>query len=394
MATEQILLTKQNIEGLPVPSKGRVFYRDAKLTGLGLWVTSEGTKTFQLYRKVDGRPQRTKIGRYPEVLPEQARRKAQKLIGLIADGRDPREEAREKKEELTLGKFFAKYLDGYAKVYKKTWQEDEAQYKRHLKHWSRRKLSSISLADIQRLHAQLGGIKGVYAANRIITLLHAVFNLATKWGDYGGQNPVAGVKKFEEESRDRYLRPEELPRFFAALVSLSEDMRDFFRLCLFTGARKSNLLAMRWDQIHLDSAIWATAPGITKGKKRFPVPLLDEVVEILKKRRRSAGNSEWVFPGPGKTGHLQEPKKAWAKLLKAADIEGLRIHDLRRTLGSWQAAQGTSLQIIGKTLGHTSLGATQIYARLNIDPVRDSMEKAVNAINKAGQAEKATSSLE
>ena len=390
MATERIHLTKKNIEDLPLPSEGRVFYRDSKITGFGLWVTSEGTKTFQLYRKVNGRPQRTKLGRYDDILPDQARRKAQKLIGQIADGIDIREEAKARNEELTLGRFFTKYLENYAKVYKKTWQEDEAQYNRHLKRWSRRRLSSITLSDIQTLHAQLGGNQGIYAANRIVTLLHALFNLAGKWGDFTGQNPAAGVKRFEEESRERYLHPEELPRFFGALDQISEDMQDFFRLCLLTGARKGNLLAMRWDMIFIESATWEIPPGVAKGKKRMRVPLLDEAIEILKKRRLNGGDSDWVFPGSGKSGHMQEPKKAWAKLLRAADIKGLRIHDLRRTLGSWQAAQGTSLQIIGKSLGHTSLGATQIYARLNIDPVRDSMELAINAINKAARAEETT----
>ena len=384
MATQKIHLTKQRVEDLLLPSEGRIFYRDAKLTGFGLWVSSEGTKTFQLYRKVGGRPQRTKLGRFPDILPEQARRKAQRLIGLIADGIDPREEMKARTEELTLGKFFTKYLEGYAKPYKRTWQEDEGQFSRHLKRWSRRRLSSITLSDVQSLHTQIGEEKGVYSANRIVTLLHALFNLAGKWGDFTGQNPAAGVKRFEEESRERYLQPEELPRFFSALEELSQDMRDFFLLGLFTGARKGNLLAMRWDQLRLESATWNIPPASSKNKRHIQVPLLPEAVEILERRLDLVGDAEFVFPGPGKTGHLQEPKKAWGKLLKAAGIEGLRIHDLRRTLGSWQAAQGASLPIIGKSLGHTSLGATQIYSRLNIDPVRASMGSAVEAMLEAG----------
>jgi integrase len=63
----------------------------------------------------------------------------------------------------------------------------------------------------------------------------------------------------------------------------------------------------------------------------------------------------------------------------------LRIHDLRRTLGSWQAALGTSLPIIGKSLGHQSLEATQIYSRLELDPVRQSVERAGAALLAAGR---------
>ena len=81
-----------------------------------------------------------------------------------------------------------------------------------------------------------------------------------------------------------------------------------------------------------------------------------------------------------------EPKTAWKRIIARAGIKDLRIHDLRRTLGSWQAAAGSSLPIIGKSLGHKSLGATQIYARLNLDPVRASVNKATEAMLLAAKA--------
>ena len=64
--------------------------------------------------------------------------------------------------------------------------------------------------------------------------------------------------------------------------------------------------------------------------------------------------------------------------MKQAEIENLRIHDIRRTLGSYQAITGASLHVIGKSLGHKSSISTQIYARLTTDPVRASMETATN----------------
>lgn len=86
------------------------------------------------------------------------------------------------------------------------------------------------------------------------------------------------------------------------------------------------------------------------------------------------------FPGTSKSGHIEEPKKAWASLLKHAEIENLRMHDLRRTFGSFMAAQGASLQMIGKALGHKSQEATLIYARLNLDPVRQAVNAAAAAM--------------
>ena len=93
---------------------------------------------------------------------------------------------------------------------------------------------------------------------------------------------------------------------------------------------------------------------------------------------------EWVFPSYGKTGHLVEPKKAWNRLLDRAEISDLRIHDLRRTLGSWQAATGASLPVIGKSLGHKNQATTAIYARLDLDPVRQAVNTATAAMLAAG----------
>lgn len=102
----------------------------------------------------------------------------------------------------------------------------------------------------------------------------------------------------------------------------------------------------------------------------------------------------YVFPGNGKKGYLMEPRKGWERILKRAGIEDLRIHDLRRTLGSWQAKTGASLAIIGKSLNHKHQNTTAIYARLDLDPVRASVEKATNAILEAAGIEKSTSRKE
>lgn len=106
------------------------------------------------------------------------------------------------------------------------------------------------------------------------------------------------------------------------------------------------------------------------------IPLLPDAVEILR-RRRAETSSIFVLEGPGKKGHYMEPKRAWGTLLKRAKLEDLRIHDLRRSMGSWMTIQGASLPIVGKALGHKTSQATSIYARLNLDPVRAAMEAAV-----------------
>ena len=109
------------------------------------------------------------------------------------------------------------------------------------------------------------------------------------------------------------------------------------------------------------------------------IPLGPDVLDILR-RRRAETSSVFVLPGPGAKGHYMEPKRAWATLLKRAKLDDLRIHDLRRSLGSWMTIGGTSLPIVGKALGHKTSQATSIYARLNLDPVRIAMEKAAEGM--------------
>ena len=138
--------------------------------------------------------------------------------------------------------------------------------------------------------------------------------------------------------------------------------------------------------VNLIEQVWTIPAEQFKTGKAMQVILSPEALQILARRRKYA-SSEWVFPSHGKRGHLVEPKWAWGRLLKRAGIENLRIHDLRRTLGSWQAAQGSSLPIIGKSLGHARPESTAIYARLNLDSVRASVNAATAAIGKAGTAE-------
>ena len=76
-------------------------------------------------------------------------------------------------------------------------------------------------------------------------------------------------------------------------------------------------------------------------------------------------------------------RRAWLRILDRAEIEDVRIHDLRRTMGSWQARTGASMIVIGKSLGHKSQQATAVYARLDLDPVRQSMEAATSAMLQA-----------
>lgn len=178
-----------------------------------------------------------------------------------------------------------------------------------------------------------------------------------------------------------------MPRFFEALAEEpNHTIRDYFLISLLTGARRANVLSMRWQDINFERAEWRIER--TKNNDPQTITLTPEAIEILKNRQPS-DTAIYVFPSTGKSGHLIEPKKGWQRVLERAGIKDLRIHDLRRTLGSWQAKTGASLAIVGKSLNHRSPNTTAIYARLDLDPVRESLERATSAMLVAGGLKKA-----
>ena len=378
MAQEKVNFTKAAIIAEVAPETGRTYLHDAKEAGLVLMVTAAGRKTFQLYKKHKGRPVRVTLGTWPEITVEQARKKCREAKVELAEGRNPNDALRQDRQEMTLAELFDQYMERHAKQHKRSWQADQDAYTRHIaRPLGNKKLSAITRKDIADLHGRIGKDRPT-TANRLLALLSSVFGRAAEFGLWEGGNPCASVRRFPEQSRDRFLSGDELRRFFEALEQEPNDTaRDFFSVALLTGARRSNVLEMKWADLDLDAATWRI--GRTKNGTPQTVALVEPVVELLRERKRQA-SSVFVFPGKGATGHLVEPKKGWTRICKAAGIEGARIHDLRRTMGSWQAKTGASLPVIGKSLNHKNQSTTAIYARLDLDPVRSAMEKAAAAM--------------
>jgi integrase len=382
----ELTFTEKRIENLPLPPVGakQIYYRDAKTRGFAVAVYPTGAKTFILYRKVQGRPERILIGKWPDMPVVVARGKAEEMNGQIAAGGNPAEELRQKRLEGTFKNLFERYLKDHAKPHKqpRSVAEDEANYRRYLSGWGTRKLSTITRRDVDRLHGELRSDRGVYAANRTLALLSTMFNKAPEWG-WQGVNPCKGVKKFPEVSRERFLTQDEMPRFIKALAEEpSRDFRDFIMLDLLTGARRSNILAMRWEEIDFAGAAWRIPR--TKGNKSQTIPLVGPALRILQSRRESVG-SEWVFPSNIVAGqHVQEYRKPWGKLLERAGIENLRFHDVRRTLGSWLSKSGAAMPIIKAALGHADIATTQIYTRSEDAGVRNALEVTAQRMLEAG----------
>lgn len=383
-----IKLNKTDIDALSLPEQGkRDTYHFEGRPGLQLRVTSAGAKTFSVFKRVKGgSPERITLGQYPDITPENAKREAAKYIADLVNGKSAVEAAKQGKQETTLGELFEDFQKHRrnrrgANLSESTKRDYKSSFDLYLVNLAGRKLSRINDTELAAIHTRIGR-EHPTRANRVIALVSSLFGYARERKLFSGVNPAFGIKMFPENSRDRFLQSDELPRFFQALAEeQNETMRDYFLLSLLTGARRSNVQAMRWQDVNLDRGEWRLLT--TKNGTPQTVTLSPEACTILA-TRKPADEALYVFPGIGASGHLTEPKKGWQRVLERAGLKDLRIHDLRRTLGSWQAKTGASLVIIGKSLNHKNQNTTAIYARLDLDPVRESVDRATSAMMAAG----------
>src|SRR3990172_4547559 len=132
--TRRLSFTKTALERIDPPEDGRLWVYDSKTPGLAMMVTAAGARSFYVYRWVQGRPQRIRLGGYADISIEQARKRAQTIIGNIAQGANPNAERRAERQQTTFGDAFRHYIEVYAKPHckPKSWAEDKRMYNKHL----------------------------------------------------------------------------------------------------------------------------------------------------------------------------------------------------------------------------------------------------------------------
>ena len=388
--SNNLKFTKTALQNLPLPEQGkRATYYDTATPKLALRVTAAGSKTFYVVKRSAGEMVWLKLGTFPDMTVEQAQKAALTALSAFANNENPAEVRRASKIEPTFAELFKEYGERHG-IKKRSWGTDKSLYANHLQSLGSVKITAIKREALSRILSKMekAGLAGA-TMNNVRALVSSIYGRAIEWG-YATTNPVIGIKTRAKVKRDRFLQADELPRFFQSLADESNPtLRDYILLALLTGARRANLLAMKWAEINIDDGIWRIP--MTKNGTPQNVTLSPEAVTILEARKEAADKKAvFVFPGNGASGHIEEPKKAVIRVMERAGIpygrnepNGVTLHDLRRTLGSWQAKTGASLAIIGKSLNHQSQQTTAIYARLDLDPVRASVNTATSAMMEA-----------
>jgi len=373
-------ITKRLIDSTPCPTVGQTFLRDAEIPGFALRLTP-GSKAFILEKRVQGRLRRMTLGSYGALTLDEARSKARIWIGEIEDGGDPAQERTDKKRESTFADLEKSYLE-YQTPRKKSLRDEKAILNIYLPHWRNQKLSSITRKQITNLHTRIGA-RAPYRANRILALLSHMFNKAIDWGMLDGLNPATRIERFGEQKRDRFVQPDEFKKL---MESISQEKNIFIQgallVTLFTGARIGEVLSAKWEDINLSQGTWRIPH--TKADRVHILPLPQTILAGLSELPRVKDNP-YVFPGSREGAHLVYIRGAWREIRTRAGLPDVRIHDLRRTLGSWLAGSGASLPLIGKVLNHSQPSTTAVYARMNLDPVRAALDaNAERMIQAAG----------
>ena len=378
--------TARRLDRLIPPVEGRDTYRDTKAAGLVL-VVGQQSQVFYLVRRIGQSVRRVKLGTYPAIGIAEARARVTARSHAVNRG-EPILAGK-----VTLRDAWQAYLTHKA-AGNKTRGRAVRQWQLYLEPWAEWRLADFTptvVSNLKRGVVELAGdgVKsrngGQTVANRVLSLLSAIFTQARKHCGWRGGNPVADVDRYRENRRTRYLGAAEAGRLFRALDDYPDPtVSDALYLCLWTGARKGNVLAMNWRDVDAEAGVWTIRGEVSKTGEPVRVVLVEQAQDVLRRRHEATGGVGWVFPSFGRSGHLAAVNNAWKRILGAAGItERLTIHDLRHSAASWAYQQGASLGLIGDQLGHRSESTTRRYAHPSDEAIREAMGRGADAIAKA-----------
>jgi integrase len=367
-------ITKRLLDSLQPPASGEVKVWDTELRGFVVRVRASGRRWFAVEWMRERRTRRLSLGEFGPVTVDQARERARDLLSRVSRGEDPATERADEKAAPTFADLARRYLEEHAGPKKKrsSVEGDERILRLYvLPALRRRKVAAVGLKEVSDLHHSLRA-KPVQA-NRVLALVSKMLNLAETWGLRPlHSNPCPRIARYRESKRERFLTGAELRRLGDALSAVERDRSEdpsavlAIRLLLLTGARRDEILNLRWRDVDLDTGT-LNLPDSKTGKKS--IPLGPAAVEVLAAAPRLEG-SPYVIPGRRLAGRFVGLQRPWARIRERAGLEGVRLHDIRHSFASVGVAANLGLPVLGAILGHRHPATTARYAHLDDDPRR------------------------
>ncbi len=397
---------------------------DTEINGFGARCQKQA-RVYVLKTREGGRQRWFTLGRHGAPLtPDDARKEALSKLGAIADGNTPAASRDAAKRNPMLKTYALDFMRDHVQAKRKSRTADSYQDlldRLIIPVLGNLKLKDVQLADVARLHRKWR--RTPYQANRALALVSKMLNLAERDGfRTHNSNPCRHVEKFKEEKRERFLSEVELAILGEVLVDALRDRSEntyvvaAIRLLLFSGARVSEILGLRWEYVDFERAMLRLPDSKTGQKSIYlSAPALEvlhnlprletnphvivgdksgaALVNIQKpwrRLRKAVTVRLWAEHGNEATRQLVanlaeklDRTPTWRECTRAAEAEDLtlsaglvdvRLHDLRHSFASVAATGGMSLPMIGKLLGHTQAATTHRYSHLSADPVRAANE--------------------
>ena len=423
-------LTKQIIDTLLPEAKDYVVWC-GKLPGFGCRVRPSGHKSFIVMYRAGGRnatPRKVTIGAYGKLTVDQAREEAGKILAKAELGEDVAQERARVRAEMTVSELCDEYMrEGVDHKKASTLASDHSRIECHIRPLlGTKRIGAVTRADISHFLRDVATGKarrnvktgkrgrsivrgGRGAASRTVRLLGGIFTYAVR-REYLKDNPCRGVLLYKDKKGERFLSMEEFRRLGETLRLAEteglpwefnegkktkhrpvrpENQREVFsshvvaaiRLLMMTGCRLREILHLRWADVDFERGV-LNLPDSKTGQKK--VLIAGPALAILGTLKRS---SIYVIAGNDPEKPRADLNRPWRRIVRHAELDGLRLHDLRHSYASIGAASGMGLLALGKLLGHNSPSTTQRYAHLADDPLRRMSEGIANTIAAAMEAE-------
>jgi integrase len=398
----RIKITKRSVDSLEPATGGALIRYDDKLAGFGVRVMPSGRRFyFARYRNKHGRSRWFTIGEHGKVTAEAARKKAQRILQTVAvDGRDPSGE----REAFRAAPTVSDLLDRYVKEHleqrcrSRTIESFKGIVERNIRpELGHLKVAAVTRQDMHKLHAAKS--ETPRQANMVLSVCSKVFNLAEVWEMRPeGSNPCRKIERYRENHRERFLSGEELARLGATLrqaesrgLLRKNGVPTLYRrvttatieLLLFTGCRLSEVLNLKWEQV--DFADGKITLLMTKSGRPQQVTMNAPARQVLRELEATK-SSEWVLPSVSSTKRALSKagiEAAWQKIRRAAQLDDVRLHDLRHTVGTYAAQSGANAFLVRDLLRHKNLAMTSRYVNRADDPVRTLSDQVGERISAA-----------
>lgn len=323
---------------------------DSETPGLSIRVSPGGAKTFSLLYRYRGRRRRYTLGSYPTLTIREARQLARRALADVAYDNDPAaiRAANKSSREMSYGSVLDRFIDEYAVVKKKTWQQTRRTLSNQFRRWHKLDIRQIEKKSVALRLRAIAKARGEQAARKAFAEIRKFFNWCVEQ-DILDRSPVYALKiPWSARKRRRVLSDVELCSLWVAAVEMDQPFAHVVQLLILTGQRRSEVAKLRWDDLDLTDALWMQLDN--KSQRPHEVPLSNKAVAVLQAVPHVS--SEYVFPARSGL-----PLSAFSKSKKTLDdksqVYDWCLHDLRRTFRSRMASFGYQSEILERILNHT-----------------------------------------